>query len=143
MSRASRCTATSCTDAGCRNSKPYPTSMRAATPWRSSTYGWRTRGGRSTRPLWRSRRPEMAAAHPFLGHGGGPRFTLPVSGLRVALRQPTGMHDLLLLETSDDDTAALALAGDLAATEGGDEIAWPQLTPTDLDTFLLRLRQAR
>jgi hypothetical protein len=73
----------------------------------------------------------------------GARFALPVSGITALLRQPTGMEDLLLLETPDDDAAALALAEVLATTEDGGGIAWQQLTPTDLDVFILRLRQAR
>src|SRR5262249_53078506 len=85
---------------------------------------------------------KMSAASPSLGRDAT-RFTLPVSGLRVVLRQPNGTHDILLLEIADDDAAALALAGDLASAEDGDETVWPQLTPTDLDVFLLRLRQSR
>jgi hypothetical protein len=72
----------------------------------------------------------------------GARFTLPVSGLTAVLRQPTGMEDLLLLETPDDDAAVLGLAEVLATAEDGGGIDWPQLTPTDLDVFILRFRQA-
>jgi hypothetical protein len=73
---------------------------------------------------------------------GGACIALPVSGITTVLREPTGMEDLLLLETPDDDAAALGLAEVLATTEDGGEIAWQQLTPTDLDVFILRLRQA-
>src|SRR5262245_18431697 len=85
----------------------------------------------------------MGRASPSAGQESGARYTLPVSRLRVMLREPTGMHALLLVETADDDAAALALADDLASDEGGEEIAWPQLSPTDLDVVILRLRQAR
>jgi hypothetical protein len=71
------------------------------------------------------------------------RFTLPVSGVAVALRQPTGLEDLLLIEYgTDDDTAALALAQQLAQAEDGSEIAWTDLVATDLDALVLRMRQA-
>jgi hypothetical protein len=68
-------------------------------------------------------------------------FTLPVSGIRVALRSPTGLDDLLLLDLPSDEAAALALAQQLTVVE--DDVDWAELTPTDLDAFVLRLRQAR
>ena len=85
----------------------------------------------------------MSPAASSLRGPGGACFALPVSGLTVMLRQSTGTEDLLLLETPDDDAAVLGLAEVLATTEDGGEIDWPQLTPTDLDVFILRLRQAR
>jgi hypothetical protein len=71
------------------------------------------------------------------------RFTLPVSGIGVTLRHPTGAEDLLLIEcTGNDDAAALALAQRLAEAANGGEIAWANLPTTDLDVLVLRLRQA-
>jgi hypothetical protein len=70
-------------------------------------------------------------------------FTLPVSGIGVTLRHPTGIEDLLLLESRDDQGAALMLARELATANSGEDISWLELTPTDLDVLILRLRQAR
>jgi hypothetical protein len=70
-------------------------------------------------------------------------FRLPVSGHVVALRHPNGAEDLLLLEAAGEDTTqALALVGRLTrpATDAG--IDWLELTVTDLDALILRLRQA-
>lgn len=75
--------------------------------------------------------------------GGIARFALPVSGIVVVLLAPTGREDLLLSEhDGSEDEALLSLARRLSRSEDGEEIAWPELTPTDLDTLLLRLRQA-
>ena len=74
--------------------------------------------------------------------GGIARFALPVSGVTVTLLAPTGLEDLLLCEYGDDDYLALTLARRVTRAEDGDAIAWVELTPTDLDAFLLRLRQA-
>lgn len=69
------------------------------------------------------------------------RFLLPVSGIRIALRQPTGADDLLLAEADiEDPTLALALARRLARAEP--EIDWAEFTISDLDVLILRLRQA-
>lgn len=84
----------------------------------------------------------MTALAPISGRGGA-SFVLPVSGITVALRPPSGWEELVLLETSDDDLAALALAEELAEAEDDDQIIWAELTPTDLDAFVLRLRQVR
>ena len=46
---ASRCTATSCIAAGCRNFRPWGTSTPARRRSRSNTSSWKTRDGRSTR----------------------------------------------------------------------------------------------
>ncbi len=71
------------------------------------------------------------------------RVILPVSGIAVALLPPTGREDLLLSEYGgDEDAAALALMQKLTRSEAGEELAWPELAPTDLDAVLLRLRQA-
>ena len=70
------------------------------------------------------------------------RFDLPVSGMTVTLRHPTGLDDLLLIESgADDNTAALMLAQQLVRREDGGVIAWADQTATDLDALLLRLRQ--
>jgi hypothetical protein len=69
------------------------------------------------------------------------RFRLPVSGIQVALRQPTGADDLLLAEANIDDPAlAIALARRLGQAESG--VDWARLTVSDLDALILRLRQA-
>ena len=70
-------------------------------------------------------------------------FRLPVSGHVVALRHPTGAEDLLLLETPDDDTElALALADRLVRFMGDATFDWRELTVSDLEALILRLRQA-
>jgi hypothetical protein len=74
-------------------------------------------------------------------------ISLPVSGRQVLIRALTGMDELLLLEAPDDDLAlALALMARVACPLGeessvGGPDAWLQLTPTDVDYFILRLRQ--
>lgn len=75
-------------------------------------------------------------------------IALPVSGRKVLVRALTGAEELSLLEAPDDDIAvALTLMTQLArpledeSTPGGHD-AWPHLTPTDLDFFILRLRQS-
>jgi hypothetical protein len=69
-------------------------------------------------------------------------FRLPVSGHVVALQYPTGVEDLLLLESSNDDTAlALALADHLARPTAGIVLDWRELSVSDLDALILRLRQ--
>jgi hypothetical protein len=69
------------------------------------------------------------------------RFLLPVSGLQIALRQPTGMDDLLIAEANiEDPTLALAIARRLGQAEP--DVDWSRLTVSDLDVLILRLRQA-
>lgn len=71
------------------------------------------------------------------------RFRLPVSGHRVALRQPTGAEDLLLAEAPEADVAlAVELAWRLARPAGGGALDPEALCVTDLDVLILRLRQA-
>ncbi len=74
------------------------------------------------------------------------RFRLPVSGRIVALRQPGGAEDLLLAEAprtpSGDAALALTLAGRLVRAVEGASLEWGGLPVTDLDTVVLRLRQA-
>ena len=74
-------------------------------------------------------------------------IALPVSGRQVLVRALTGAEELLLLEATDDDLAlALALMTHLAhpmeaESAGSSPDAWLHLTPTDVDFFILRLRQ--
>jgi hypothetical protein len=70
-----------------------------------------------------------------------PAFVLPVSGLCVILREPTGWEDLLLAEGRADDPAlALALAQRLGRAEP--DCDWAELPVHDIDTLIARLRQA-
>ena len=69
-------------------------------------------------------------------------FLLPVSGLSIHIRPPTGEEDMLLAEAGSDDAAlALALADRLASASDGTPIDFRALSVTDLDAFVLRLRQ--
>jgi hypothetical protein len=74
-------------------------------------------------------------------------ISLPVSGRQALIRALTGMEELLLLEAPDDDLAlVLALMARVArplgeANSDGGADTWLQLTPTDVDCFILRLRQ--
>jgi len=71
------------------------------------------------------------------------RLSLPVSGRAITVRQPTGMEDILLVETGQSDTAlALRLAERLARAVDGAPLDWETLSVTDLDAFVLGLRQA-
>jgi hypothetical protein len=74
------------------------------------------------------------------------RYRLPVSRRLVVLRQPRGAEDLLMLETapspSGDAALALALAERLTRPAEGDALDWESLSVTDLDTLIVRLRQA-
>jgi hypothetical protein len=70
-------------------------------------------------------------------------FRLPVSGLAVELRHPTGVEDLLLIEAAGGDTGlALALAQRLVRATDGTVVEWGGLSVSDLDVLILRLRQA-
>src|SRR5437660_1594608 len=75
---------------------------------------------------------------------------LPVSGMEVLVRQPTGAEELLLLEApvsgagyapSEAAALALALAGRLAQRVDGGAVDGSTLAATDLDAFMLCLRQ--
>jgi hypothetical protein len=69
------------------------------------------------------------------------RFRLPVSGIQVALRHPTGIDDVMIAEADIEDPAlVLAIAQRLGRAES--EIDWAVLTPSDFDALILRLRQA-
>jgi hypothetical protein len=68
---------------------------------------------------------------------------LPISGLAVDIRQPTGREEMLLLEMpAGSAELALALAERLARAADGGSIAWRELPVADLDAFVLRMRQA-
>ncbi len=85
----------------------------------------------------------MATAHMPRVRGDAPvaRFVLPVSGLEVALAQPTGAEQVLLAERRPEDPSlALALAERLARTPAATR--WEDLTIADVDTLIARLRQA-
>jgi hypothetical protein len=72
---------------------------------------------------------------------GQSRFVLPVSGIQVALRPPTGADELLLAEASADDPGlALAVAARLARADR--QVDWAALTPYDVDVLIVRLRKA-
>lgn len=69
-------------------------------------------------------------------------FRLPVSGLEVVLREPTGVEDILLAEGGACDARlALALGGALAVRADGGPVDWAALPVTDLDAALLGIRQ--
>ena len=77
-----------------------------------------------------------------LRHSGG-EVRLPVSGLAVAARQPTGEDDLILRETRTPvRKLARVLAGKLATTAEGSPIRVDDLCITDFEALLLRIRQA-
>jgi hypothetical protein len=68
---------------------------------------------------------------------------LPVSGLPVEIRHPTGREEMLLLERpAGSAEVALALAQRLGRAADGTPVAWCELPVTDLDAFLLYIRQA-
>jgi hypothetical protein len=69
-------------------------------------------------------------------------FRLPVSGLRVALRQPAGSEDLLIREiTGPEIGLALALIERIAWAVDGTTVDWSALSVTDIEALLLRIRQ--
>src|SRR5215475_7467161 len=69
-------------------------------------------------------------------------FRLPISGLSVHIRHPTGEEDVLLAEARGDDAAlAVALAERLGSASDGTAIDFRALSVTDLDAFVLKLRQ--
>jgi len=68
---------------------------------------------------------------------------LPVSGLPVEIRHPTGREEMLLLERpAGSAELTLALAQRLGRGAEGTPVAWCELPVTDLDAFLLYVRQA-
>ncbi len=69
-------------------------------------------------------------------------FQLPVSRMAVAMRPPSGAEEILILEGAGGEAAlTIALLSRLASAPDGSAIAWPELSATDLDAALLRLRQ--
>lgn len=69
-------------------------------------------------------------------------FRLPVSGLEVLLRHPTGAEDVILAEAGGTGPhLARTLASLLVRRPDGAPLDWSALSVTDLDTALLRLRQ--
>jgi hypothetical protein len=69
------------------------------------------------------------------------RFVLPVSGIAVSLRQPTGTEDIILAECDPDDPAlALALLERLG--EADPAVGWAGVPAYDVDALIVRLRQA-
>jgi hypothetical protein len=75
------------------------------------------------------------------GAFGTMRFKASLSGLTIALREPTGADDLLLAEyRGDDPHLVLQLVERLAESEV--DVDWGDLAVFDIDTLILRLRQA-
>lgn len=67
---------------------------------------------------------------------------LPVSGVEVELRPPTGADDLLLAEAGDLGLAlAIELASRVAGGPDGEPIDWARVPVPDLDALFLLLRQ--
>lgn len=66
-------------------------------------------------------------------------FRLPVGGIVVRLRPPTGADELALLDVGSDTAAAVELARRLTVDGPAD---WLSVTPTDLDAFVLQMRRA-
>jgi hypothetical protein len=68
---------------------------------------------------------------------------LPVSGIEVTLRSPSGADDLLLEEASGNATAVGLLLLSRLARAAGEGHDWAELTVTDFEFLLLELRKAR
>ena len=67
---------------------------------------------------------------------------LPVSGVDVQLRLPTGADDLVLLEAGPPDLeVAVELLARVAIRSDGLDVDWSTLTMTDVDVLLLHLRR--
>ena len=72
-----------------------------------------------------------------------PEYQLPISGLRVIVRQPTGVEDLLLQEARDLDLVLAFQLFDCLVRAPHDATAnWSELAVTDLEALLLLLRRA-
>jgi hypothetical protein len=68
---------------------------------------------------------------------------LPVSGLQVIIRQPTGAEDVFLQEMQGATAAAaLEFIGRLVRTPAGAPVDWLDVSVSDLEALLLGLRQA-
>jgi hypothetical protein len=75
------------------------------------------------------------------GGVGAIRFEAPLSGLTITLREPTGADDLLLAEYRGYDLHLVPrLVERLAEAEA--DVDWGELAVFDIDTLILRLRQA-
>jgi len=69
-------------------------------------------------------------------------LSLPVSGIRVQLRPPTGGDELAVAEGPRDAiAAALGLIELLAQRQDGEPADWPALPVTDFECLLLHLRE--
>ncbi|MDO8586997.1 MAG: hypothetical protein Q7T82_08145 [Armatimonadota bacterium] len=67
---------------------------------------------------------------------------LPVSGLDVILREPTGEEETLLLDARECDSAlALALTARLAQPADGAACEWESVCVTDFEALLLMVRR--
>lgn len=68
---------------------------------------------------------------------------LPVSGVALSVREPTGDDELFVLEHPHPPLSTLLeLACRVGATATGDPIAWAALPATDLDAAALLIRQS-
>jgi hypothetical protein len=69
-------------------------------------------------------------------------YRLPVSGLEVVLRPPSGSDDVVLAEAiGPAHGLAEAVAGALARPVEGGALVWADVTLTDLDAALLAIRR--
>ncbi len=85
----------------------------------------------------------MPVAAPGIVPAAAATCRLPISGRFVDIRHPTGREEMLLLEMPAASVElAVALAQRLGRPADGSDIAWRELPVTDLDAFILRLRQA-
>jgi hypothetical protein len=70
-------------------------------------------------------------------------LSLPVSGIQVGLREPTGRAELIVLEAPGTPTATiLELARALVLDAAGNELEWEALPAVDLGALALLLRGA-
>jgi hypothetical protein len=86
----------------------------------------------------------MSAVRPLRQDRGATilRLVLPVSGVRATVQAPTGAEELLLAEGRPSDPAlALALVRRIARAD--DPMDWGMLPVHDIDTLIVRLRQAQ
>lgn len=67
---------------------------------------------------------------------------LPVSGIELVVREPTGQDELYVVEATLSPVAALlGLAARVARTAAGAEVDWAGLPVADLDAAALTIRQ--
>jgi hypothetical protein len=68
---------------------------------------------------------------------------LPVSGLVLSVREPTGEDELFLVETALAPLLAfLELVRRVASTAAGDPVEWTSLSATDIDAAALVIRRS-